>query len=212
MEKPEELELMLEREGMTLKGLREKLRKQAMIRELHDREIRAKVIVSPKEVENFYKENPDKFVIKERVKVRSLTIHKSEESRAKGIPDEKAQKKIVALQQKLREGQDFGQMIQSSSEDSHAKQKGLGEWIERGNMIESVDEAIFKTPVKQFTGIVETPVGYHIFQVEEKEAAKTKTLEEMRDQITEYLFNEKSHVRFSEWMKELKRTAYISIR
>ena len=212
MAKPDELELMLEKEGMTMKELREKLRKQSMVRQLHDREIRAKVVVSPLEVENFYKENPDKFVVKERVKVRSLTVKKSQEARTKGIPDEGAKIKMAAFQQKLRDGQDFEKMIQSSSEDSHAKQNGLGEWIERGGMIESVDEVIFKTPVGQFTGIVETPVGYHLFKIEEKEAAKTRTLEETRDQITSYLFQQKSNARFRDWMQELKRTAYISIR
>ncbi len=212
LDKPDELELMLEKEGMTLKEMREKLRKQAMVRQLHDREVRAKVIVSPMEVENFYKENTDKFVVKERVKVRSLTIKKSEDARTKGIPDEKARKKIARLQQKLLEGQDFERMVQGYSEDARSKQGGLGEWIERGGMIESVDEVLFKTPTGQLTGIVETPIGYHIFRVEEKEAAKTRTLEESREQIMGYLFQQKSNVRFREWMQELKRTAYISIR
>lgn len=212
MDKPEELELMLEKEGMTLKDLREKLRKQSMVRQLHDREIRSKVVVSPLEVENFYKENPEKFVVKERVKVRSLTIKKSEEARAKGIPDEAAKKKIAALQQKLTEGQDFERMVQGSSEDGRSRQGGLGEWIDRGGMIESVDEVLFKTPVGEVTGIVETPIGYHIFRIEDKEPAKTKTLEETRDQIMGYLFQQKSNARFREWMQELKRTAYISIR
>lgn len=212
LEKPDELEVALEKEGMTLKDLREKLRKQAMVRQLHDREIRSKVVVSPLEIENFYKENPDKFVVKERVKVRSLTLKKSEEARSKGIPDEKARKRIAELQQKLFEGQDFERMVQGSSEDGRARQGGLGEWIERGGMIESVDEVLFKTPIGELTDVVETPIGYHIFRVEDKETAKTRTLEETRDQITGYLFQQKSNDRFSEWMQGLKRTAYISIR
>lgn len=212
MEKPGDLELMLEKEGMSLKGFREKLRKQSMIRQIHDREIRAKVIVSPLDVENFYKANSEKFTLKERVKVRSLTVKKSEEARAKGIPDEKAQRKIADLKQKIAEGQDFERLVRNFSEDSHAPQGGTGDWIERGGMIESVDEVLFKTPVGQVTGIVETPIGYHIFRVEEKEAAKQRTLEEAKDQITQYLFQEKSRTRFHEWMEGLKRTAYISIR
>ncbi|MBU9889398.1 MAG: peptidylprolyl isomerase [Candidatus Omnitrophica bacterium] len=212
LERPDELELILEREGMTLKDLREKLRKQAMVRELHDREIRSRVIVSPLEIENFYKENPEKFVIKDRVKVRSLTIKKSQDARDKGIPDERAKMRIAELQRKLFEGQDFERMVQGASEDGRAKQGGLGEWIDRGGMIESVDEAVFKTPIGELTGIVETPIGYHIFRVEDKESSRTRTLEETREQIAGYLFQQKSNERFQEWMQSLKRTAYISIR
>ena len=79
-------------------------------------------------------------------------------------------------------------------------------------MIESVDEVLFKTPVGQLTGIVETPIGYHIFRIEDKEPAKTRTLDETKDQIMGYLFQQKTNARFREWMQELKRTAYISIR
>ena len=212
MEKPEDLDEMLEREGLTMKSLRERLKKQAMVRQLQDREIRSKVIVSPAETENFFKNNPAQFKVKERVRVRSLTIKQSEEARAKGLTDEKAKQKMDLLDQKIKLYRNFDQVVKDFSEDSHAKQAGLGEWIERGAMIESVDEVIFKTPVGQITGIVETPIGYHIFRVEAKEPEKVRTFEEVKDQIAGYLFQQKSNARFRAWMEEVKKAAYISIK
>lgn len=212
MEKPEELDTMLEREGLTMKALRERLKKQAMVRQLQDREIRSKVIISPVKIEDFYKNNPEKFTTKERVRVRSLTIKKSEETRSKGLTDEKARQRIELLEQKIRLYRNFDQVVRDFSEDSHAKQEGLGDWIERGSMIESVDEVIFKTPVGQLTKIVETPVGYHIFRIEAKEPAKVLTFEEAKDQIGGYLFQQESNARFRDWMEEIKKAAYISIK
>jgi len=58
MEKPDELDSMLEREGLTMKSLRERLKKQAMVRQLQDREIRSKVIISPAKVEDFIRTTP----------------------------------------------------------------------------------------------------------------------------------------------------------
>lgn len=212
MEKPSELDELLEREGLTMKALRERLKKQAMVRQLQDREIRSKVIVSPTEVENFFKNNPAQFQVKGRVRVRSLTIKKSEEARIKGLTDEKAKQRIDLLEQKIRLYRNFDQIVKDFSEDSHAKREGLGEWIERGAMIESVDEVIFKTPVGGLTGIVETPLGYHIFRIEAKESEKVRTFDEVKDQIAGYLFQEKSNVRFRDWMEEVKKAAYISIK
>ncbi len=212
LEKPSELDLQLEREGMSVNDLREKLKKQIMIRRLQDMEVRAKVMVSPTEVENFYRENPDKFVTKDRVRVRSLTIKKSNEAREKGVTDEDAKALIDRLYRKVRKGDNFLELVENFSQDSHAKDKGAGEWIERGTMIESVDEAIFKTQVGKFTNIVETPLGYHVFRIEEREIGKKRNFEEVRDQIQMYLFREKSNLRFQEWAQELKRNAYISIR
>jgi peptidyl-prolyl cis-trans isomerase SurA len=212
MDKPEDLDALLEREGLTMKALRERLKKQAMVRQLQDREIRSKVIVSPVEVENFFKNNPDQFKVKERVRVKSLTIKKSEEARAKGLTDEQAKQKIDLLDQKIKLYRNFDQIVKDFSEDSHAKQEGLGEWIERGAMIESVDDVIFKTPVGQITGVVETPIGYHIFRIEAKEPEKVRTFEEVKEQISGYLFQQKSNAKFRDWMEEIKKAAYISIK
>jgi peptidyl-prolyl cis-trans isomerase SurA len=212
MERPEDLDEMLEREGLTMKALKERLKKQAMVRQLQDREIRSKVIVSPAEIEDFYKNNPDKFKSKERVQAKSLTIKKNEEARTKGLTDEKAKRRIELLAQKIRLDRNFDQAVKDLSEDSHAKEEGPLEWIERGAMIESVDEVIFKTPVGKITGVVETPIGYHIFRIEAKEPEKVRTFEEVKDQIAGYLFQEKSNVRFREWMEEVKKAAYISIK
>lgn len=212
MEKPGELELMLEKEGMTLNSLRERMRKQVLIRQVQDREIRSKVVVSPAEAEDFYKQNPTQFVTKERVQARSLTINKNSQSRAKGIPDEYARKKLEKLFGEVKKGGNFEEIIEKNSDDNNAQKKGLGDWIERGSMIEAVEEAIFKTPIGQFTGIVETPIGYHVFRIEAKEPAKQYSFEEAKDQINGYLFQQKSNQRFLVWVEELKKAAYISIR
>lgn len=212
MDKPEALDEMLEREGLTLKALRERLKKQTMVRQLQDREVRSKVVVSPTEIEDFFKKNPDQFKAKARVRVKSLTIKKSEAARAKGLTDEKAKQRIELLAQKIQLNRNFDPIVKEFSEDSHAKQEEPGEWIERGAMIESVDEVIFKTPVGQITGVVETPIGYHIFRIEAKEPEKVRTFDEARDQIAGYLFQEKSTAKFREWMDEIKKAAYISIK
>jgi peptidyl-prolyl cis-trans isomerase SurA len=212
MEKPEELDTMLEREGLTMKALRERLKKQAMVRQLQDREIRSRVIISPVKVEDFYKNNPDQFRTKERARVRSLTVKKSEETRAKGLTDEKAKQRMDLLEQKIKLYRNFDQIVKDFSEDSLAKQEGLGDWIERGAMIESVDDVIFKTPVGQLTGIVETPIGYHIFRIEAKEPATVRSFESVKDQISGYLFQQESNNRFKDWMEEVKKAAYISIK
>jgi peptidyl-prolyl cis-trans isomerase SurA len=212
MEKPDDLDALLEREGLTMKALRERLKKQAMVRQLQDREIRSKVIVSPAEIEDFFKNNPDKFKTKERVRVKSLTIKKSEEARKKGLTDEKAKQRIELLAQKIQLSRNFDQIVKDLSEDSHAKQEGLGEWIERGAMIESVDGVIFGSSVGEITKVVETPIGYHIFRIEAKEPESVRSFEEVKDQVAGYLFQEKSNARFRDWMEEVKKAAYISIK
>ncbi len=207
-----QLEKALESENTSVADLRERLKKQALIRKLHDSEVRSKIIISPKEQEAYYAEHLSEFSSQEQVRVSSLTIKKSDESREKGIADEPAQARLKSLQDKIQKGEDFDKLVQENSEDRHSDQGSQGNWILHGQMIPALDEVIFKTPIGSVTEIIETPIGYHIFKVVERKENLQKSYEQSRDQIYEILFRKKSEERFSAWMETLKKSAYIAIR
>ncbi len=207
-----QLEKALRSENSSVADLKDRLKRQAMIRKLHESEIRSKVIISPKEQEAYYAEHIKDFQAQEQVRISSLTIKKSDDARAKGIADESAQARLTALQARIAKGEDYDKLVMENSEDKHADQGGKGNWILRGQMIPAVDEVIFKIPPGKFTDVIETPIGYHLFKVIEKQEPVQKTYEQVRDQIYEILFHKKSEERFNAWMEELKKSAYISIK
>lgn len=208
----DELEESLSREGLTLTTLRERIKKQAMIRKLQDTEVRAKVVVSPTEIEEFYKNNPQEFTSHDQIRVRSITLKKSEEAREKGLTDEAAKNKLLGLRKRLQANEDFGKLAKEYSQDTNAKEGGEGEWVERGGMIQAIDDVIFQLKPGEVSEIIETPMGYHLFRVEEKRAGKTLSFEEARDAIYNQLYSKKARARFEEWMEGLKKQAYISVR
>ncbi len=207
-----DMEDALSKEGMSFQALRERLERQSVIRHLQDMEVRAKVVVSPLEVEEFYAQHADEFSSEGTVRVRSLTVKKSEEAREKGLTDETAKNKIEKLKKRISDGEDFGVIAQDSSEDTSAKMGGLSEWIRPGEMIPEINQVIFSLKPGQISDVIETPMGYHIFRLEEKKEKFRKTLEEAKPLIYDRLFREKSMKRFQEWINSLKRNAYISIR
>ncbi len=207
-----ELEDALAKEGFSLREMRERLERQSVIRHLQDMEVRAKVVVSPLEVEEYYDSNPEEFASEGSLKARSITIKKSDEAKEKGLTDEEARQKIAGLRKKILSGEDFGSLAKQFSQDSSAREDGLTGWIQRGEMIPEIDSVIFSLKPGEVSEIVETPVGYHFFRVEEKKEKYKKSLEEARAAIYDKLYRQKQAKRFQEWMDSLKRTAYISIR
>lgn len=205
-------EEVLRHENLSVKDLEEKIKKQALIRKLHEMEVRSKVIVSPREIEEYFAQHQSDFSAPEQIRIRSLTIKKSDESRAKGVTDEDALSRLRALQARAQQGEDFDKLVEENSEDRHADQGGKGNWILRGQMIPAVDEVIFNTPEGQITDMIETPIGYHLFKVVEKQAPVQRTFEQVRDQIDEILFQQKTEERFDRWMEDLRKDAYISIK
>ncbi len=208
----ETMETALNAQGVTLHGLRERLEKQEMVRQLHEQEIRAKIIISPSEIEKYFEEHPEEFTEKDRMRVRSLTIKKSDEAREKGLKDEAASQKINELETKIRGGADFAEVARENSQDVNAKDGGMGDWVERGAMIEAIDQVIFKLKPGETSGVVETAMGYHLFRVEEIRSGSKRGLEQVREEIYSILYRQKSETRFNEWINDLKRKAYISIR
>jgi len=206
------LEEALRLENISIKDLQDKVKKQALVRKLHEIEVRSKVVVSPREVEEYFAAHQTEFSAPEQIRITSLTIKKSDESRAKGIADEDAQTRLKALQERAKNGEDFDKLIEESSEDKHADRGGKGNWILRGQMIPAVDEIIFATAEGQMTDVIETPIGYHLFKVVEKQLPIQKTFEQSRDQIYDILFHKKSEERFSRWIEDLRKSAYISVK
>jgi len=75
-----------------------------------------------------------------------------------------------------------------------------------------IDDVIFALEPGELTNMIETPMGYHIFRLEEKQQGTAQSLEEAREMIFATLYREKTQKRFQDWMEQLKRNAYISIR
>lgn len=206
------MEDALKKEGLNISTMRERFQRQAMIHNLHDKEIRAKIVVSPLEIENYYKENPQEFSFEERLKVRSITLKKSDEAREKGLADERAKNKIQDLRKKIVAGEDFGKLAEQFSEDAHAKESGLWDWVRRGDVIAEIGDVLFKLKTGEVSDLIETSMGVHLFRVEERQEGRKRSFEEVRDEIFSLLYRQKGAERFREWMQELKRKAYIAVR
>lgn len=198
--------------GIKFSEIEERFRERLSIEKLHQYVIRGNVIISPAEMEQYYKDHREEFRQKENVKLWCITIPKSEEAAHKGIMDEKAKKKAQNLLAELRRSAHFEELAKKNSQDSHAPEGGLIGVVTKGDMIANLDKAIFLLSENQASEVLETEAAYHIFKVAQKKPASDLTFEEARDSIHDQLFRVKSHERFVSWMDELKKKAYISIR
>lgn len=207
-----EFEKALLQDGVTVNELRERYQRQIAIKKLHDLEIRSHVVVSPQDVEEYYKKRQSEFAEEESIRIRSITVRKTEEAENKGLADENAKKKLETIEARIKTGESFEKLAQELSEDTNAKEAGMIGWIKRGEMLPSIESVLFESQPGAITPILETSAGYHLFKIEEKKVGRVPPLEEIRDKIRNVLFHEEAQKRFEEWMNQLKSRAYISIR
>jgi len=103
----------------------------------------------------------------------------------KDLTEEEALAQAQDIRKRLAAGADFAQVAQQESDDPGSAAKGgdLGEF-HKGMMVAPFDDAASTLPVGEISEPVKTPYGYHIIQVQSREA---KTFEEVKDEIDKKL-------------------------
>lgn len=164
---------------------------------------------SPKEISKFYKENKDKFIMPENVRVRHILVKLAEGDDEKVKAEKKA--KIEDLRKQIINGADFAEIARKNS-DCPSKENGgdLG-LITKGKTVKPFEDAAFSQKINEVGPVVTTEYGYHIIQVLEKNKTKTISLEEVKSKIAAYLEQKKQSEAFSALLKKVREKAKIVI-
>jgi peptidyl-prolyl cis-trans isomerase D len=137
--------------------------------------------VSDQQLQQQYQDNIDSYRTPERVKVRHILI-KTQGKPKEDVPKLKAKAEDILKQ--LQQGANFADLAKKDSEDPGSAEKGgeLG-WIVRGQTVPAFEKTAFSLPPGQLSGVIETEYGFHIIQVEDKQAAHTQTFDEVKPQL-----------------------------
>lgn len=137
--------------------------------------------ISDADLHAVYNASMDNFRMPARVKARHILI----KTQGKSDAEKKAAlAKAQDLLKQLKAGADFAQLAMKNSEDSSNAPKGgdLG-WGVRGTWVPEFDKAAFALKPGEISGIVTTEFGYHIIKVDEKEDARVKPFDEVKEQL-----------------------------
>lgn len=188
-----DFENSLKEKGLTVKDLEDKLSDQMIMREVIEREVRDKVVVSPDEVTQFYEKNKETLFLRpESRTVDSLYLE-----------DEAALDKLT---QDLKNGADF-ESAARQYECAYAR-----DTVSRRELRPEVQEGVFSLGVNELSQPIKLEKGIYIFKLLETHAPEIQGLSEVHGRIYNYLFEEKFAVRMLEWLEDLKSKAYVVIR
>jgi parvulin-like peptidyl-prolyl isomerase len=134
------------------------------------------------------------------------------DSKAPQADRDAALKKIQDIQKQLKNGGDFSELAKKYSEDPGSKERGgdLG-CFAHGDMVPPFDKAAFALDVGQTSDIVTTDFGYHIIRLEEKKAARKISYDDVKEDLKDYLFQQRAAKKFEAYIKDLRAKADIKI-
>ncbi len=132
-----------------------------------------------------YASSMDSFRTPERVKVRHILLMTQGKSDAE---KKAALAKAQDLLKQVKAGADFAELAKKNSQDPGSAPNGgeLG-FIVRGQTVAPFEKFAFSAKPKEISDLVTTEYGYHIIQAEEKEPARVKPFDEVKDSIADQL-------------------------
>src|SRR5699024_10332634 len=114
------------------------------------------------------------------------------------LTDEEAKQKAEDLKKQLDEGADFGELAKEESHDTgSAENNGALGYVQKGQMVEGFDKALFELEKGEVSDVVKSEFGYHIIKRHDEENIEdelpqikkqmvSKKIQENQDKVLEY--------------------------
>lgn len=188
-----DFENSLKQKGLTIKDMEDKVADQMIMREVVEREVKDKIVVSPDEVTRFYQKNKSElFNLPETRTVETLYIEN--------------EALLANLSEAVKNGMDFPEAA-GLYKSAYAK-----DTISKEQLRLELQESFFSLKAGEVSSPVQAGTGYYIFKIIEILSPKTQSLTEVHDRIYSYLSDEKFAAVMLEWIEGLKEKSYIQIK
>lgn len=159
---PQQMRQTVEKDGVTWPEFREEIRNQMMIARVREREVDAKINVSPGEVDNFLA-NQGAAGAGEEVHIAHIVIRIPEGASPETL--NKLRMKAVSIDEQARAGRDFAQLAATYSESNDALQGGDLGFRPVDSLPQVMISAIANLKPGQVSDVVRSPSGFHIVKL-----------------------------------------------
>lgn len=204
---PAEFEAAIKQLNLSEADIQSQISRDMAIRELIDKQVVQKVVVTDEETKAYYDANTSQFKQPEQVKARHILI--KIDANATETQKADARQEIKNIQQKLQNGDDFAGLAKEYSQGPSSVKGGDLGFFRRGQMVKPFEDAAFALKPNEISDIVETQYGYHLIKVEEKKPATTPAYAEIKERLNQHLKEQKIDREAKEYIDRLKKDAKI---
>src|SRR5580692_10083335 len=188
--KPEDLEAKINPDEAEIKAFYDKNKSNYQVPErrvvryalVDVNQIRQGIQVSDDQLKVQYQKNIQDYQVPNRVHVEHIllmTVGNKTDAEVEEI-----KKKAEDVLKQARSGAKFEDLAKKYTEDPGTKDKGgdLG-WLVQGQTVPEFEKAAFSLQKGQISDLVRTQYGFHIIKVIDKETARTKSFDEVKESL-----------------------------
>jgi parvulin-like peptidyl-prolyl isomerase len=149
------------------------------------------------DIKQYFEANQDEFKSPSMIEFRQIVTNTKEEAES--------------LRHRLYKGESMTELAKKHSVAPEAQNGGKVGWVAEGQLNESMENVLFAMAEGEISPVVETPYGYHIFEVLSVRAAGLKELSDVIDEIQSKLVLQKREAMLKKWLKDLRNHFEVKI-
>ncbi len=162
--------------------------------------VRAKIVVPQSDIERAYNDGIEQYSTPEQIRASHILL------KTEGKDDATVKARAEDVLKQAKGGADFAALARKYSEDEGSvKNGGDLDYFGRGRMVPEFDAAAFLLEPGQLSDVVKTQYGYHIIKLVEKKAGTTRSLADVRPQVTDQIASQRAQTQAADLADSLAR-------
>lgn len=205
----DDLEKAVTSQGVNWEDFKNNIENRLLTQEVIRREVGSHITIGHDDAMKYYEDHKKDFVRQEQVALRAIEI-KTEGKKESEIPELKA--KAQKLHDRVKDGEDFGELAKRFSDGSTAQQGGYLGVYKRGELSKELEDLVFKMKRNEMTDVIETKQGFLILQVLEHYDEGEQPFNKVENEIMDRLYNERMEPALREYLKTLREQSYVVVK
>lgn len=193
--------------GMTVKKFRELREKMVIMNVMRARNSGDHPPATPREVQDYYDKNVDKWREGDQIKISTITIPKF--TGEPGSTPDKQQKFAQELRTRILQGTDFAKVAKTNSQDSHAENGGAWDWMSKTDLMPAIANAAMELKTGGVSPVLDLESNFIIVSCDAKKLGAAPDIEKLRPEIEKMINQEKSKGNIDKWMETVRKKHVI---
>lgn len=199
----------LSRRNLSEEMLRSRLERNSSVQQYVERKFAAKSSVTDNDMVAYYESRLDLFKQPLQVRVSHILIQadpKWEEPRK-----QEARRKAEQVLKGLKKGRDFASLAREQSDGPTRTSGGDLGYIKMGQLEKQLESIVFNLKTGETSEVIETSYGFHLFKVFDRKPETILAYDNVKEQIRQYLVQEKAKQEADLYAKKLREKAAVEI-
>jgi peptidyl-prolyl cis-trans isomerase SurA len=205
----DELEKAVTSQGMNWDDFKSNIRNKILTQQVIGREVGSHITIGHEEAKKYYEEHKNEFERPEQVALAAIEVKTEGKNEAEIAV---LRKKADTTLQRVKDGEDFGQLAKRFSDGSTADQGGYLGTYKHGELSKELEDRVFKMNKNELTDVIETKQGFLILKVLERYEAGIQPYEKVEEEIMDALYRKRMEPALREYLKTLREQSYVVVK